>query len=118
MRNGAISSSFDFPISLPDLRVTGSGSRAEPSVVQPSQTVQRVNRISIKRRSVHKRKGPRRKLREFAYRRTGVRRDAAGVKELFGPLRRLDNVGVRQFRAIAGVSEEIPAEECARGFFK
>ena len=67
---------------------------------------------------MHDRQSPRRQVGEFPYSRSGVRRYTTGVKEFLGPFCGLDNVAVRQCRAISGVGKEISAEQRACGFFK
>jgi len=80
--------------------------------------MQRLNGIPIKRRSVHERHGLRSQIGESSNRCSGGRCDAAGMKHFLGSFSGFDDIRVRQCRDIAGVTEEISAEQSARGFFK
>ena len=46
------------------------------------------------------------------------RRDATGMKHFLGCFGGLHNVGIRQGRAISGMSEQVAAEQRACGFLE
>jgi hypothetical protein len=67
---------------------------------------------------MHERERLRSQIGEFTNRCSGGWRDAAGMKHFLGSFGGLDDIRIRQCRDIAGMSEEISAEQSARGFFK
>ena len=67
---------------------------------------------------MHQSESLRRESREFPNRYSSSGRDATGMKHFLGDFGRFDNIRVRQCRAIAGMSEQVSAEQRTCRFLK